>query len=173
MENEVSDIAHHVAHDWGERPVPVYTAFWLAAPSQGSTGDNRFGLPLAPSSEYDRSMTIPQCKAIVIYGRDAKGNRSGLIPPRQCLRPATDGDYCGLHARQAELQDLLRSCLAYDWEWKVKAWRDRKHRERVAEGRRVARGMESCARQLKLTKLALFLRMNDNRVAESWAEVSS
>ena len=117
-------------------------------------------------------MSLSQCKAVVIYGRNSKGNRSGLVPPRQCQRPATRGDYCGLHARQAELQDLLRECLAYDWERRVQSWEVRKRRDRVIEGLGIARGLVKCARQLELNDLALFLSMNSHRVADEWADAS-
>jgi len=121
---------------------------------------------------YNASMSLPQCKAIVLYGRDAKGNRSGLVPPRICQRVAKHGDYCGVHSPQAEVQDLLRECLAYDWERKVKSWEDRRQREREKEGLRVAWGMAEAARQLQLTKLATFLSIKRYDVAKVWGEAS-
>ncbi len=130
-----------------------------------------FQAPLTPRLDprYHRVMDLTQCKAIVLYGRDYKGNRKGLIPPRCCQRPATQGDYCGLHARQADLQDLLRSCMTYDWERKVRTFEDKKHRRRVDEGKKVFRGMEASSRELGLTDLGMYLLMNRAELAELWA----
>ncbi len=119
---------------------------------------------------YDVCMTLPKCKAIVVYGRDSKGNRSGLIPPRTCQRVAKDGDYCGLHARQAELQDLLRECFGYGWESKVASWEQRQQREREREGLRVVQGMANVARQLELTELAAFLNSHRHECAKVWGK---
>lgn len=130
-----------------------------------------FQAPLTPRLDprYHRVMDLTQCKAIVLYGRDYKGNRKGLIPPRRCQRPATQGDYCGIHARQAELQDLLRSCLSYDWERKVRAHEERDHKRRLERGRQVARGMEEASRELGLTELGMYLLMNRTELADLWA----
>ncbi|MFH1464652.1 MAG: hypothetical protein ABIO70_09720 [Pseudomonadota bacterium] len=116
-------------------------------------------------------MTLPQCKAIVTFGRDAKGNRSGLVVPRICQRVATQGDYCGLHAKQAGLHDLYRECFGYGWEYKVKTYLERQHRAREEEGRKVAEGMAKAARELKLDGLESFLRINRSEVGRLWAEV--
>jgi len=118
-------------------------------------------------------MTLPRCKALVVYGRDAKGNRSGLVPPRTCLRVAKDGDYCGLHARQAELQDLLRECFGYGWERKVRTWEQSQLREREREGGRVAQGMARLAGQLELDELATFLGAHRHEFAKVWGQAGS
>lgn len=115
-------------------------------------------------------MTLPQCKAVVLYGRDAKGNRGGLIPPRHCQRPATTGDYCGVHARQAEMQDLLRDCLSPSWETEVKLWEARRTRQAELEGQRVARGLADIARRHGLSRAAAFLSFRSAEVGRVWAE---
>jgi hypothetical protein len=117
-------------------------------------------------------MDLPRCKALILYGRDAGGNRAGLIVPRTCQRVATQGDYCGLHARQAELQDLYREIFGYSWESKVQRYEDRQRRERLEEGREVARGLEKAARELGLNQLASFVSANRYRVAEVWGETA-
>ena len=82
-------------------------------------------------------MKFNQCEAIVLHGHDGKGNRKGLIPPRRCLRRATHGDYCCNHVSQAKLQDLFRSCLTYNWEFRVEQWeRDQERAAKELERRR-------------------------------------
>jgi hypothetical protein len=117
-------------------------------------------------------MSLPRCKAIILYGRDAKGNRGGLVVPRTCNRVATRGDYCGLHVRQAELQALYRDIFGYGWETKVRIFEDRKRREREREGTKVARGMAEAARVCGLDQLASFLAANQYKVAEVFAEAA-
>jgi hypothetical protein len=82
---------------------------------------------------YNDCMEFKQCKAIVLFGRDENGNRAGLVPPRRCLRRATKGEYCGVHARKAELNDLLQACFISTWEWKVKDWHRTQQRRREQE----------------------------------------
>jgi cation transport regulator ChaB len=115
-------------------------------------------------------MPLPQCKAIVTHGRDAKGNRSGLVVPRICQRVAKHGDYCGLHAKQAELHDLYRECFGYGWEYKAEAYQRRQRRAREKEGRKVAESMAMAASELQLNDLAFFLRRNRIEVAKVWAD---
>ena len=114
-------------------------------------------------------MTLHQCKAIVLHGRDRVGNRGGLVPPRRCRRPSRAGDYCGLHDRQAELQDLLRNCMGHGWEHKVHAWEARRQREAEAEGRQVVRVLHSIASRSKLTAAADFLRDRSGDLARTWS----
>ena len=114
-------------------------------------------------------MTLPRCCAVVLHGRDAKGNRAGLIAPRRCQRVATADSYCGLHARQAEMQDLLRQCLSPGWEATVKRFEERGRREAAAEGRRVAAGLASAALDHRMYGLAAFLGGRSREVGEAWA----
>jgi len=107
---------------------------------------------------------------MILCGRDNRGNRAGLVVPRTCRRVATQGDYCGLHVRQSELQDLYREIFGYTWELKVQRYEDRKRRQRVEEGRAVARGLEKAARELRLDRLASFLSVNRYKVAEIWGD---
>ncbi|MBW2253690.1 MAG: hypothetical protein JRI25_03735 [Deltaproteobacteria bacterium] len=82
------------------------------------------------TSDYVVSMELKQCQGVVLQGRTAKGGRSGLIPPRRCRRAAFgEGDYCEVHQRQAEVQDLLHECLKYDWERIIERWESRRERE--------------------------------------------
>lgn len=128
--------------------------------------------PCRSASRYSVFMSLPRCKAIILYGRDAKGNRGGLVVPRTCSRVATRGDYCGVHARQAELQALYRDLLGYGWETKVRLFEDRKRREREREGTKVARGMAEAARACGMDRLASFLAANQFEVARVWGEAA-
>jgi len=160
-------------------PVPPVSRVVRFIPGWG-TSDVRLGwmggfrwashVHLRSGLRYNAPMALPQCKAIIFFGRDTRGNRSGLVPPRICQRVATQGEYCGLHARQAELQDLYRQIFGYGWEYKVTSWEDKRRREREKEGLRVARGMVDAARELELNKLATFLSINRFEVAKVWGE---
>lgn len=113
-------------------------------------------------------MPLDQCQAIVLHGRDATGNRAGLIPPRRCQRPAKHGDYCGLHAKQAELQALLRGCMVPTWEVKVRVWEERRRQRELASARGALSGLASCAERSDLTRLASLLRARAQALAEAW-----
>lgn len=114
-------------------------------------------------------MTIKQCQGVVLHGRDGSGNRAGLIPPRRCNRPANKGTYCGLHARQSEMQDLLRQCLSPAWEHHVKFWQDQKRREAEGVGLRIAFKLASLAQDQKSYQLSAFLGANAREIARVWA----
>ena len=117
-------------------------------------------------------MSLPQCKAIVLHGRDAKGNRAGLVPPRHCQRPSTKGDYCGLHAKQAELQDLLRDCMSPMWEMKVRMWEESRRQAELDEGRRVMQGLARVAQANGMHRLASFFRVRQAELAEVWVDAA-
>ena len=114
-------------------------------------------------------MSLPQCEAVVLFGRDTKGNRAGLVAPRRCRRPATKDHYCGVHARQAEQQDLLRECLSPTWERKVVAWQERRQRQALGEGFKVAVGLEGLALRADMPKLSAFLSVHSAELARGWA----
>ena len=64
-----------------------------------------------------------QCEAIVVMGRSKTGGRGKLQAPRRCRRVAqTGGEYCELHAAQAEIQGLYRELLVTYWESRVDRW---------------------------------------------------
>jgi len=118
-------------------------------------------------------MSLPRCRALILFGRNGSGNRAGLVTPRTCRRVATHGEYCGLHAHQAALQGLYRDIFGFGWEYKVQTYEERQRRIRVQEGMKAARVFEKAARDLRLDKLAFFLSVNQSRVAEEWAEAAS
>jgi hypothetical protein len=109
------------------------------------------------------------CEALVLYGRDGTGNRAGLIPPRRCRRLATSGEYCGVHAPQSDLQDLLRRCMNPSWERHVEVWEVDKKRQAEVAGRRLANRLSEMSRRHNLTRLAAFLSVNAGEVAKAWA----
>ncbi|MBM4368413.1 MAG: hypothetical protein FJ102_19520 [Deltaproteobacteria bacterium] len=114
-------------------------------------------------------MTLTQCKAVVLHGRDETGNRAGLIPPRRCNRPATAGDYCVVHVRQAEMQDLLKECLHPSWEARVQLWEDRKRRDAEKEGQRISRGLATFTRRARMPDLSVFFATHASEIAQRWA----
>lgn len=109
------------------------------------------------------------CEALVFYGRDGTGNRAGLIPPRRCRRLATSGEYCGVHAPQADLLDLYRRCVNPSWERHVEVWEADKRRAAEAAGRRLAARLAELAGKRDLVRVAAFLRVNASEVAQAWA----
>lgn len=119
---------------------------------------------------YTEEMTLPQCKAIVLYGRDRSGNRAGLMPPRHCQRVAREGKYCGLHNRQAELQDLLADCLSPIWEVKVKLWQERQRKKEVDTGRELVKTLAALAQRADMAQLSRHLTTHRRDFAEAWAD---
>ena len=119
---------------------------------------------------YIEQVTLPQCKAIVLYGRDRSGNRAGLMPPRRCQRVAREGKYCGLHSRQAELQDLLADCLSPLWEMKVKRWQNRQRNKEVEAGRELVKVLASLAQREGMAQLSRTLTIHQRGFAETWAD---
>lgn len=117
---------------------------------------------------YRPRMPLEQCSAVVLHGRDSTGNRGGLVPPRRCRRPSTQGDYCGLHAKQADVQDLLRDCLSPMWESRVRRWEERRRRRQVDEARVGVAALGRGAHAAGLGRLELFFRLNRDPVAEAW-----
>jgi len=59
------------------------------------------------------------------------------------MRLATNGRYCGVHARKASLHDLFDECFVSTWEWKVKEWHRAQQRQREDEQRRRERKLVS------------------------------
>jgi len=116
---------------------------------------------------YGGCMKLDQCNAIVLHGRDAKGNRAGLIPPRRCQRVAKAGPYCGLHARNPELHDLIRDCLGPTWEIKVRMWEERRRRDQVREAEAKVDRLSELAGEHVSSRLAWFFRTNRRKVAEA------
>lgn len=115
-------------------------------------------------------MTPPtMCEALVLYGRDNTGNRAGLIPPRRCRRLATSGEYCGVHAPQADIQDLIRRCMNPSWERHVEVWEADKRRAAEATGRRLAERLAQLSRKHDLSRVAAFLSVRASDVAKVWA----
>jgi len=114
-------------------------------------------------------MSLPQCQAIVLHGRDTKGNRAGLVPPRRCRRVATEPPYCGLHAKNAEAMDLLRDLMAPGWELKVQHWEDRRRREAVRDAEQTVGRLAEIAEDAVGPRLARFFRRNRRTLAESLA----
>lgn len=106
----------------------------------------------------------------MLFGRDATGNRSGLIPPRRCQRVANRGAFCGVHAKQAELQGLLQDCLAPGWERKVERWEKAKRDARVQGATKVVGALRECALREHRFSLAAFLSMRKTELAEILAD---
>jgi hypothetical protein len=129
----------------------------------------QFVLEARPPSSYAHHMAIEQCSAVVLHGRDSKGNRAGLVPPRRCRRPATQDRYCGLHAKQAEVQDLLQECLSPMWESKVRMWEDRRRRGQLNEARDGITALSLSAGAQGMHRLTAFFRVHQHELAEAWA----
>ena len=95
-------------------------------------------MPASRREGYGEAMSLKQCQAVVLHGRDASGNRAGLQPPRRCRKAALMGEeWCEVHRGQAEVQALLRQVLRPGWEGTVERWERQRAREaREAELRR-------------------------------------
>jgi len=93
-----------------------------------------------------------------------------MIPPRRCQRPATKGEYCGLHVRQSTLQDLLRECLSPGWERTVQRWHEQQRQEQERQGRKVVTALARCAEELKMYRLTAWLKVNDHAIGKVWAD---
>lgn len=117
-------------------------------------------------------MTLKQCEAIVLFGRDATGNRGGLIAPRKCQRVANHGRYCGLHHSQADLQDLLREILVPGWEYRVATWLERREREAVKQTLPGVERLADLAARAGHPQLASFFRMRRQEFALTLVKAS-
>jgi hypothetical protein len=100
-------------------------------------------------------MDFKQCDGIILRGWTASGQRTGLVPPRRCRRPALEGQkYCEGHQPQADLQDLLHECFGIGWELRVEAFFARKARQAEPEARSVIMGMRALAEKAGMMDLA-------------------
>ncbi len=66
-----------------------------------------------------------RCQGIIFSGRSgATGGRTNLIPPRRCRRPIVWSciTFCGIHAKQAQVQRLYMDLLGDGWEARVAHW---------------------------------------------------